>query len=93
MTIGLLEVDIFIPESHSLKEKRMVLLSLKEKIRNHFNVSIIESANHDKWQRSSLVISNLGLNKSAVNSILSRVVNFLERNPRIQVIDYQLQEI
>lgn len=91
MTIGILEVSFFIPDSSSLKDKRMVLSSLKDKLRSHFNISLIEMSAQDKWQRSTLGVANIGLNKSAVNSTLSKMINFLERNPRIQIIDHQIQ--
>ena len=49
MTIGVLTVELFIPESSSLKEKRMVLHSLKARLRNHFNVAVTEIDDEDKW--------------------------------------------
>jgi len=40
MTVGIIQVDIFIGESNSLKEKRMVLNSLKSRLCNHFNIAV-----------------------------------------------------
>jgi len=42
MTVGILRVDIYISESNSLKAKRMVLHSLKSRLRNHFNIAVTQ---------------------------------------------------
>ena len=49
MVIGLLEIQLSLLGNRSLKEKRMVLRSVKDRVRNSFNVSIAEVADHDKW--------------------------------------------
>ena len=91
--ICILEITLHLPQSQCLKDKRIVLSSLKHRIRSNFNVSIIESDSQDKWQRVSLTVVNAGMNNSLVNSTLSKVINFLERNPRIQIIDHHLELI
>jgi len=51
MVVGVLRLMIYIPESHSLKEKRGVLQRIKNRVRNEFNVSIAECGDQDLWQR------------------------------------------
>ena len=51
------EVQLFLPESHSLKHKRAVLSSLKERLHNRFNVSVAEVDHNDLWQRSTLALA------------------------------------
>ena len=60
MIIGVLTLDIHIQTATSLKEKRMVLKSFKDKIRKKFNVSIAEIDYQDKWQRSKISIVQVG---------------------------------
>ena len=55
-SVGILKVALFLPASQSLKEKRMVLKSLKDRARSRFNVSIAEIEHHDKWQRTVLAL-------------------------------------
>lgn len=52
MPIGLLTLQIHIPDAQSLKDKRQVLRSLKDRLRGHFNVAVAELEHQDLWQRS-----------------------------------------
>ena len=53
-TIGVLTLELRLENSHSLKEKRHVLESLKTRLRNKFNVAVAEIDNQDLWQRGTL---------------------------------------
>ena len=77
MIIGIVKFSFLIAASNSLKEKRMVLRSLKNRLRNNFNISIIELADHDKWQKSTLALATIGKEKKIVNSLISNVINHL----------------
>ena len=57
MIVGLLTLDLHIPESNSLKAKRTVIKSLIDRIRNKFNVSVSEVDANNLWQRSVIGIS------------------------------------
>ena len=54
MPIGLLTLEIHLTDSHSLKDKRQVLRSLKDRLRARFNVAVAELDHHDLWQRALL---------------------------------------
>ena len=88
--VGLLEVDLLVPDCRSLKEKRMVLKSMKDRLHNHFNISVSEVDHQDVWQRVKLAISMAGSDQRTVNSSLDSVVDFLEKNHSTQMVDYQL---
>ena len=63
MPIGLLTLEIQVEDARSLKDKRQVLRSLKDRLRAHFNVAVAELDHHDLWQRSKVgvvTISNDG---------------------------------
>ncbi len=53
-TIGVLTLEMRLEESHSLKEKRHVVQSLKERLRNKFNVAVAEIDHQDLWQRAAV---------------------------------------
>lgn len=93
MIIGILKLFIFIPGSNSLKEKRMVLHSLKERLRNNFNVSVIQIDGQDKWQKATLAV--VGAEKSSANMsrVFSSVVNFIENFNRADLINYEMELI
>ncbi len=90
MLIGLLEVELYIPNCTSLKEKRFVLKSLKTKLRNKFNISVTETDGHDLWQRARISIVTVSNDGASANSTLSKVVNFIDSDRRVQVLDYRL---
>lgn len=91
MTIGILKLVIFIQDSSSLKEKRMVLHSLKAKLRNNFNVAIAQIDDEDKWQRATLAVVGVERDRKNMNSVLSRLVNFIEEFNSISLIDYEME--
>jgi len=93
MTIGLLKIHIFIPDSNSLKDKRMVTHSLKARLRNNFNVAVTQVGAEDKWQRATLAVVGIEQDLKNMNSILSRILNFMEKFNSVQLIDYEMEMI
>ncbi|MCM8763216.1 MAG: DUF503 domain-containing protein [Candidatus Omnitrophica bacterium] len=91
MTIGILTVVLFIHDSNSLKEKRMVLEGFKKRLQNNFNVAVAQIGDDDKWQKSSLAIVGVSKNRNAMDSILSKVINFIERDHNLDLIDYKIE--
>ena len=93
MFVALGQIELFIPESGSLKSKRFVLKSIKTKIRNKFNVSIAEVDNNEKWQRTTFGFSTVSNDKKLAESIINKVINFVEDDYRVEVIDYSVEII
>jgi uncharacterized protein YlxP (DUF503 family) len=93
MIIGILTVDLHLPEATSLKQKRMVLKSMKDRVRRAFNVSVAEVDNHDKWQVARIGIAAIGRDKGTVNSLLDKVLNFLSTCNGAEVCDHELELI
>jgi uncharacterized protein YlxP (DUF503 family) len=82
---------VHIPESGSLKTKRQSLRSLKDRIRNTFNVSVAEVDGNDLWQKSSLAVAAVSNDKSHLNQTLDRVVNMVRAVPELDLLDYQIE--
>ena len=93
MTIGFLQLVLFIGDSNSLKEKRMILHSLKARLRNNFNIAVQQIADEDKWQKSTLAVVGLSKDRNIINSTLSRIVNFVEDFHGVELLDYEIELI
>ena len=91
MFVGIAQVELYIPESGSLKSKRLVLKSIKTRIRNKFNVSVAEIENNDKWQRSSVGLAVVSNEKKVVDSTLNQIINFIENDFRVEVLDHSIE--
>ena len=52
--VGILSAELYFPEAHSLKEKRMLLRSAKDQLRNRFGASVAEVDHHEAWQRARI---------------------------------------
>ncbi len=91
MTIGLLELRLRIPSSQSLKNKRQVLLGLKTRIRQRFNVSVAETEDHDKWQAATLAVACIGVDQVGVNRCLNQVVELARREREAELSDVEME--
>ena len=91
MIIGILQLELRISESQSLKEKRMVLKSLKDRLRQKFNISISEIGLQDKWQGALIGIASIGTDKGYVNGLLSSVLNWVTAHRSVEVVSSQME--
>lgn len=80
MVIGSLVLEVYIPQAHSLKEKRMVVRPIVEKLRNKFNVSVAEVDNQDSWQSATIAVVSVSTDKKHMEKILQQVIKFLDEN-------------
>ena len=85
MVVGVLRLELRLPETHSLKGKRSILRSIKARVQQKFNVSIAECEEHDLWQRTVLGVSQVGADQPHVDRCLREVVSFIN--------DLQLAEL
>ena len=93
MFIKLLTVDMFIPESRSLKQKRAVIKSLKDKLRQRFNISISEIDHNDLWQRTEFAILAVSNKEDKVFSVLQNSINLIENEHRIHILKYNIESL
>jgi uncharacterized protein len=78
MVVGILKLELVIPESHSLKGKRGVLKSIQARVSNQFNVSVTECGGQDLWQKAILGFAAAGTSQPVVEATLRRIVDFVE---------------
>lgn len=94
MLIALLEVDLLLPGSFSLKDKRVMLNRLKDKVSRQFKVSIAEVGDSkDSWAASSLAVVAVSDDGAVLSSVMNRVVNFVERERGIEIARYSTRFI
>ncbi|MFC1529015.1 DUF503 domain-containing protein [Candidatus Latescibacterota bacterium] len=93
MIIGILHIELFIPESGSLKTKRFAIKSIKERLRSRFNVSVAEIDNADKWQRASLGVAAISNESKHLESIFGNVMNLVYGDRRVEVIDSKINYV
>ncbi|MBN1901802.1 DUF503 domain-containing protein [Candidatus Sumerlaeota bacterium] len=86
MIIGLLQVEILIPGSNSLKDKRSVLKRILFHIRKNYNVSVAETGLNDKWRRAELSFIIINSLKDPIERTLRLIVSNLHENPDIEVL-------
>ena len=77
MHILLIKLQLHIPYSHSLKDKRRQIKSLKDKLSHRFNASVAELDNLDEWQQSTIGLCMLSNDKSYLDSQYSLVENLV----------------
>jgi hypothetical protein len=88
--VGILSFELHFPESHSLKEKRFVLRSLKDRLRK-FNISVAECGHQDLWQRSTLGIVSISSDHLILEQTLNTVVEETEKIIAGSLSSYQIE--
>ncbi|MCP9451892.1 MAG: DUF503 domain-containing protein [Nitrospira sp.] len=91
MVVGLCTVELFLAESRSLKDKRQVLHSLKDRLRGTFNVSVAEVDGQDLWQKAVLAMACVANETSHVNSVLEQALNVIKGVPVVEVVRAQVE--
>ncbi len=91
MVVGLCTIELFIPDAHSLKAKRQVLASLKDRLRRKFNVSVAEVDAQDLWQRAVLGMACVSNEGAYVNKVLDQALNVVRSVPTIELVRSQIE--
>ena len=90
MHVGVLQIEVAIPDAFSLKDKRRVIKSLKDRIAHGHNVSIAEVGALDEHRRCMLGMAMVSNDSRYVEGALSKLVDFVRMVPQISLIDYQI---
>jgi uncharacterized protein len=87
MVVGVCRITLMVPESHSLKEKRMVLRSIKDRTALKFNVAVAEVGDQDNWQSAVLGLAVVANDRRFVEGMLEKIVKFIEELAIAKLID------
>lgn len=93
MIVGVLELRVSVFDAMSLKDKRRVIKSLKDRISNKYNVSIAEVEQNDNIRTSTLGVSLVANDSRFVESSLSKIVDFVRSVPQLSLIDYTIESV
>jgi len=92
MVVGVCTLELEIPGSHSLKDKRHVVKSLIQRVRQSFNVSIAEVDSLDAWQHATIGIVCVSSDANYARGLLDKVIDHIERSRLDAVIgDYSIE--
>ena len=91
MIVGLLTLDLHLLEADSLKAKRLLIKSLKDRIRNRFNVSISEVDGNDLWQRSVIGVACVANEKKMINRVFDDIRRIIINTPSIELVDSSVE--
>ncbi len=80
MIIGCMVLDLYLPYSHSLKEKRKRLKRLKDRLKTRYNVAFSELEFQDKWQRSRIGVVTLNSGKQIIEKTFNQILKDVEEN-------------
>lgn len=78
MVVGVLKLNLLLPENHSLKGKRGVLKRIQAQVANRFNISVAECGDQDLWQSAILGFGMVGTSQPIVEASLQKVVDFVD---------------
>jgi len=91
MKIGLLRICFHIHGAQSLKDKRQVMRSIKDRLRNQFNVSVAEIGSNDVCQTGELAVVTVANERRFVNSVMEKINNYFETEFPISVVDGRIE--
>jgi len=87
MVVGVSRIEIFFPEAHSLKDKRQMIKKIVDKTRAKFNVSMVEIADSNLWQKGHISFAVMGINKDHVQVAIENVQKYIESLYAGEIID------
>lgn len=93
LNVGLCVIQIHLPGVSSLKEKRQVLRSLKDRLRQQYNVSVAEVGHQDLWQRATLGIVGIASARTPLEQAFASIQDEVERRVPGDVLSCDLEYI
>lgn len=91
MVVGAALVEIHVHASQSLKQKRGVVRSIQQRLRNEFNISVSEVGGQGTWQRAVLGMTAAGSEAMQVKKVLERAIRFVENLHLAEVLNSDLE--
>ena len=93
MKILIIKVTLRASWSHSLKEKRMVVKSIVQKLKNKFNISVAEIAEQDIHQTIVIGITGICATPAQLDSTMENILTFIESNTDAEIINIENEHI
>jgi uncharacterized protein YlxP (DUF503 family) len=90
MVIGILQLELGVGDAMSLKDKRRVIKSLKDRLSHGRNISIAEVGALDEHRRCIMGVAMVGNDSGYIEGALSKIVDFVRAVPQVDLEDYQI---
>jgi uncharacterized protein YlxP (DUF503 family) len=91
MIVGLLRVRLHLQDARSLKDKRRIVRSLKDRLRHDFNVSVSEVEGQEQRAVAVLGIAQVGSDTRYINGALDKALNVVRSTPGAFLIDHDIE--
>ena len=91
MNVGLCIVQIHLPQAGSLKEKRQALRSLKDRLREHYNVAVAEIDHQDLWQRATIGIVSIASARAPLEQTFTAIRGDVERRVPGEILSFEVE--
>ena len=89
MKVFFMDITLRAEWCHSLKEKRMIVKSIIARLKNKFNISVMESEKQDNHQIIVISIAGLAADSGQTDSIIENIISFVEENTDAEIIDIE----
>ncbi|MFB0517723.1 MAG: DUF503 domain-containing protein [Acidobacteriota bacterium] len=91
MVVGLCVVELLLPGSRSLKDKRLLIKGIKDKLRARFNLSLAEVDFQNLWQRSKIGMVSIASSKDVLHTTINKAIEIIESNTQCEIIDCHVE--
>jgi len=92
MHVSVCQIELRLPENHSLKGKRQVIKSIITRLQNKFNISVAEVDNQDLWQLCTLGVACVSNHRRHAGETLANVVKFIVQNyPDVELLSSEIE--
>lgn len=93
MVVGVLRIELRLPDVHSLKAKRGLVKKIIHRVRNTFPVAVAEVGSNDVWQKAEIGVACVAAGAKPVNACLDHVINFIEDLHIAELADQKMEII
>ena len=87
MVVGVIGWELQLYEAQSLKDKRRVIRSVKERLRGRFNLSVAETDHQDSWQRAEITAAIVATDRRRAESVMDRADAMVEGMAAGRIVD------
>jgi uncharacterized protein YlxP (DUF503 family) len=91
VVVGLCTIELFLGDCQSLKDKRQILSSLKDRLRQKFNLSVAEVDAQDLWQKGVLAFACVANDGRYVHQVLEQAQNMIKSNPVVEIVQSRVE--
>ena len=93
MIVGICTIEIHLPGAHSLKEKRRVLRSLKDRLRSKHNISIAEVDDQDLWQKAVIGLAAVSIGRVPLERLFEAIRSEVRSQISGEIIEFQIDYV